>query len=155
MKKKSSCLIYSLGSGRDFRFEEAVHQHLPHCSIHTIDMQYAFCPTNVCTFHHVQLGDGRNGTKTLRQLMIDINHTNAEIDILKIDIEYSEYVFFHLLFSNNRQFQPIFIRQILIVRMQSIFFSSSFRMGFISFLLLGNPSRSRENLRNQCLILFI
>ena len=65
--------------------------------------------------------------------MIDINHTNAEIDILKIDIEYSEYVFFHLLFSNNRQFQPIFIRQILIVRMQSIFFFFiSYGIHFIS-----------------------
>lgn len=106
-----------MGSSRDFRFEEAAHKHLPHCSIHTIDMQNGSCPENVCTFHQVELGNGQNGTKTLRQLMLDINHADAEIDILKIDIEYSEYLFFHILFSNNRQFQPIFIRQILIVRM--------------------------------------
>jgi hypothetical protein len=111
--------VYSIGSGRDFRFEKAVHKHLPHCSIHTIDMQYTICPNNICIFHFVTLGDGQNGTKTLRQLMIDINHTNAEIDILKIDIEYSEYLFFHNLFSNNeinQKLRPIYIRQILIVR---------------------------------------
>jgi hypothetical protein len=82
-------------------------------------MQYSICPNNICTFHFVTLGDGRNGTKTLRQFMNDINHTNAEIDILKIDIEYSEYLFFHILFSNNelnQKLQPVYIRQILIVR---------------------------------------
>jgi hypothetical protein len=111
--------VYSLGSGRDFRFEKGLRKHLPNCSIHTVDMQYTICPDNVCIFHHAKLSDGQNGTKTLRQLMADINHTNAEIDILKIDIEYSEYIFFHTLFSNNeinRKLPPINIRQILIVR---------------------------------------
>ena len=110
-----------MGSGRDFRFEQAVHERLPRCSIHTIDMQYTICPTNVCTFHHIQLGDGQNGTKTLRQFMNEINHTDAVIDILKIDIEYSEYIFFHTLFSNNdlnRVLSPVYIRQILLVKSQ-------------------------------------
>lgn len=81
-------------------------------------MQFTFCPDKVCTFHHVQLGNGLNGTKTLRQFMADINHTNAQIDILKIDIEYSEHLFFHTLFSNdalNRSSPPVYIRQILLV----------------------------------------
>ena len=51
-----------MGSGRDFRFEEAVHEHLPHCSIHTIDMVYSICPNNICTYHPVKLGNGQNGT---------------------------------------------------------------------------------------------
>lgn len=108
-----------MGSGRDFRFEVAIHKQLPHCSIHTFDMQYAMCPINTCTFHYVQFGNGQNGTKTLHQVMNELNHTNLEIDILKIDIEYSEYLFFHQLFSNNdfnRKFQSIYIRQILIVK---------------------------------------
>ncbi len=121
LKSKPSCLVYSLGSGRDFRFEQALHKHVPHCSIHTLDMQYAMCPQNICTFHLVKLGDGQNRTKTLRQFMAERNHTNLEIDILKIDIEYSEYLFFHILFSNNvinRNLQPLYIRQILIVRIE-------------------------------------
>ncbi len=108
-----------MGSGRDFRFEQAVHKYLPHCSIHTIDMQYAICPNGICTFHFVKLGNGQNGTKTLSQFMIERNHTNSEIDILKIDIEYSEYLLFHIFFSNNvinRNLRPVYIRQILIVR---------------------------------------
>lgn len=108
-----------MGSGRDFRFEQAIHERLPHCSIHTIDMQYSVCPNDICKFHLVNLGNGQNGTKTLRQFMNEINHTNSIIDILKIDIEYSEYLFFHTLFSNNdfnRNLKPIYIRQILIVR---------------------------------------
>jgi hypothetical protein len=115
---KSSCLIYSLGSGRDFRFEQSIHKQLPNCSIHTIDMNFASCPQDVCRFHQVKLGNGQNGTKTLRQLMIELNHTNFEIDILKIDIEYSEYLFFHTLFSNhgiNQVLSTVYIRQILIV----------------------------------------
>jgi hypothetical protein len=82
-------------------------------------MKYTICPTNICTFHLVKLGNGQNGTKTLRQFMNEMNHTNSEIDILKIDVEYGEYLLFHMLFSNNainRNLQPVYIRQILLVR---------------------------------------
>ena len=112
-----------MGSNGNFQFERAVHKHLPHCSIHTIDMKYSICPNDICKFHLVKLGNGQNGTKTLRQFMIESNHTNSEIDILKIDIEYSEYVFFHLLFSNNdinRMLSSVYIRQILLVRENSL-----------------------------------
>lgn len=108
-----------MGSHGDFSFEESVRKRLPHCSIHTVDMKYYACPIGICTFHQAMLGDGRNGTKSLRQLMNELNQTNTEIDILKIDIEYGEYAFFHSLFSNNainQKLQPVYIRQILIVR---------------------------------------
>lgn len=84
-------------------------------------MQYTICPDNLCTFHHVELGDGRNGTKTLRQLMNETNQTSNEIDILKIDIEHNEHLFLHTIFSNdrtNKTSTPIKIRQILIVSNQ-------------------------------------
>ena len=113
-----------MGSGRNFRFEKGIHQHLPNCSIHTVDMVYSICPNEICSFHQAKLGDGQNGTKTLRQLMSELNHTNFEIDILKIDIEYGEYLFFNLLFSNNAMnqlFKPLYIRQILIVRRNETF----------------------------------
>jgi hypothetical protein len=108
-----------MGSQGDFTFEQSVHKILPHCSIHTVDMKSYACPIGVCTFHLAELGNGQNGTKTLRQLMTELNQTNSEIDILKIDIEYGEYTFFHTLFSNNdinQKLQPVYIRQILIVR---------------------------------------
>ncbi len=108
-----------MGSQGDFSFEESVHKLLPHCSIHTVDMKYYACPIGICTFHLAELGNGRNGTKTLRQLMTELNQTNSQIDIFKIDIEYGEYTLFHLLFSNNainQKLQPVYIRQILIVR---------------------------------------
>lgn len=119
MKSKPSCVVYSLGSGADFTFERKIKEHLPGCSIHTIDEKYTSCPPHVCTFHHVKLGNGQNQTKTLQQLMIDLNHTTLEIDILKVDIEYSEYVLFHTLFSNdniNPKLRPLYIRQILVVK---------------------------------------
>ncbi|CAF4494734.1 unnamed protein product [Rotaria sp. Silwood2] len=124
LKSKSPCLIYSLGSDGNFQFEEAVHKLLPHCSIHTIDMRYFQCPNDVCRFHQVKLGNGQNQTKTLRQLMTELNQTNFEIDILKIDIEYGEYVLLHTFFSNNainQIFKPVYIRQILIVRKKKSF----------------------------------
>ncbi|CAF0909282.1 unnamed protein product [Adineta steineri] len=117
LKKKPSCLIYSLGSQGDFTFEQSAHKLLPQCSIHTVDMQLYTCPTGICTFHQAKLGNGRNGSTSLHQLMTKLNQTNHEIDILKIDIEYGEYAFLHTLFSNNddtKQLQPVYIRQILI-----------------------------------------
>ena len=51
--------------------------------------------------------------------MTQLNQTNAEIDILKIDIEYEEYPFLHAFFSNNefnRKQQSVYIRQILVVK---------------------------------------
>ncbi|CAF3618317.1 unnamed protein product [Rotaria socialis] len=117
LKLKPSCLVYSLGSAGEFAFERSVHERLPRCSIHTIDERRFECPKDVCTMHQLTIGDGKNKTKTLRDLMADLNHTNLEIDILKVDIESSEYALFHTLFSNNemnRNGTQIYIRQILI-----------------------------------------
>jgi hypothetical protein len=110
-----------MGSQGDFSFEISAHQLLPHCSIHTVDMRDYPCPAGVCTFHLAKLGDGQNGSKSLHQLMNELNQTNVPIDILKIDIEYGEYSFFHAFFSNNainQVLEPVYIRQILIVGKQ-------------------------------------
>ncbi|CAF0751049.1 unnamed protein product [Rotaria sordida] len=79
-------------------------------------MRYFQCSNDVCTFHQVKLGNGQNKTKTLCQLIDEINQTNFRIDILKIDIEYGEYV------------KPVYIQQILVVRKKkkSINFSISY-----------------------------
>ncbi|CAF0750355.1 unnamed protein product [Adineta ricciae] len=117
LKSKASCLIYSLGSHGEFSFERTARQLFPNCSIHTVDMKSYSCPAGVCNFHQAKLGDGHNGSISLRQLMTQLNQTNAKIDILKIDIEYGEYPFLHAFFSNNefnRKQQPVYIRQILV-----------------------------------------
>lgn len=107
-----------MGSDGDFTFEVKAHELFPHCSIHTVDMRPFDCPPGVCTFHLANLGNGQNGTKSLRQLMNKLNRTDDEIDILKVDIEYGEYAFFHTFFSNsdaNKKLKPVYVRQILMV----------------------------------------
>ncbi|CAF2118666.1 unnamed protein product [Rotaria magnacalcarata] len=112
LKKLKSCLIYSLGSNGEFSFENETKRLLPNCDIHTFDMKVFNC-TNICTFHQVKIGDGINETKTLRMLMSDFNHTQRSLDILKIDVEGSEYEFFDELFSKKDHVSEN-IRQILV-----------------------------------------
>jgi hypothetical protein len=112
LKNLKSCLIYSLGSNGEFSFENETKRYLPHCDIHTFDLKEFNC-TNLCTFHKVKIGDGFNGTKTLRMIMSDLEHSGRILDILKIDIEGGEYEFFDDLF-NTTDYISENIRQILV-----------------------------------------
>ncbi len=100
-------LVYSLGSNGDFTFEKAIKQELPESEIHTFDQNIYMCPANVCIFHQVYLGDGlHDGSKSLHKILDDLNHRERDIDILKVDIEGSEFQLFGELFkltniSNN------------------------------------------------------
>jgi hypothetical protein len=112
LKQSPGCLIYSLGSNGEFSFENETKRYLPNCEIHTFDMKEFNC-TDICTFHKVKIGDGINGTKTLRMIMSDLYHTGRPIDILKIDVEGSEYEFFDDLFNTTDVLSEN-IRQILV-----------------------------------------
>jgi hypothetical protein len=112
LKQAESCLIYSLGSNGEFSFENETNRYLPNCDIHTFDMKNFNC-SDICTFHQVKIGDGLNGTKTLRMIMSDLNHTGRYLEILKIDVEGSEYEFFDDLFNKTDQISDN-IRQILV-----------------------------------------
>jgi hypothetical protein len=112
LKQSKSCLIYSLGSNGEFSFENETKRYLPHCDIHTFDMRDFNC-TEICTFHKVRIGNGTDNTKTLRMLMSDLNHQGRKLDILKIDVEGSEYEFFDDLFDTNDNTSES-IRQILV-----------------------------------------
>jgi len=112
LKKLKSCLIYSLGSNGEFSFENETKRYLPHCDIHTFDLKEFNC-TNLCTFHKVKIGDGSNGTKTLRMIMSNLKHSERILDILKIDIEGGEYEFFDDLFRTT-DFISENIHQILV-----------------------------------------
>ncbi|CAF1149179.1 unnamed protein product, partial [Didymodactylos carnosus] len=100
IQSKPTCLIYSFGSNGDFSFENAIKSVLPKCEIHTFDMGVYHCPPNVCTFHQAKLGDGLDGTtKSLEMIINQLNHTQREIDILKVDIEGAEFSLFFELFK--------------------------------------------------------
>ncbi|CAM1321092.1 Uncharacterised protein g7681 [Pycnogonum litorale] len=97
----SDCLIYSFGSGRDFSFEKAAKKRYK-CEIHTFD------PTteqrsgkNHSVFHKYGISDKNGVSKTanginsimkdLKTIKYEFGHQNKRIDILKIDIEGSEF----------------------------------------------------------------
>lgn len=109
-------LVYSLGSNGDFSFEQAVKKEFPNAEIHTFDMGLYQCPLNVCTFHQLRLGDGKNGTsKTLQMIINDLGHQKRTIHILKVDIEGSEFDLFENFFQlgTNTKSDLQYIRQIL------------------------------------------
>lgn len=119
--KKKDCLVYSVGSNNDIRFEKAVHTHTnytefdahdvvldtsPACEIHTFDptLDTPFVGDEYATFHPWGLGtDGgregaaMNGRKnhgermSFQTIIEKLGHTNRTIDILKIDCQGCEY----------------------------------------------------------------
>ena len=115
-KNNGTALIYSFGSNEDFSFERAVKEELPNAEIHTFDRQRSTCPENVCVFHQAFLGNGRvAGTKSLLMIIDELGHRQREIDVLKVDIEGSEFSLFEDFFQtvkNNRNTAP-YVRQIL------------------------------------------
>jgi len=111
LKDRPDCLIYSVGSYGEFSFEIDLKQILPHCEIHTFDFDLYKCPTGICIFHQIKFGDGSHGSKTWAMILKELNHTNRLIDILKMYIENSEYVFLPQIFQVSQSIKP---RQILI-----------------------------------------
>ncbi|CAF5097667.1 unnamed protein product, partial [Rotaria sp. Silwood1] len=112
----TNLLVYSLGSNGDFSFEYAIKELFRNAEIHTFDKRLYRCPENVCTFHQVRLGNGKNdSSKSLQMVMNELGHQKRQIHILKVDIEGGEFSFFEELFqsSNNKQSDLPYIRQIL------------------------------------------
>ncbi|CAF1086896.1 unnamed protein product [Didymodactylos carnosus] len=112
LENKKSCLVYSAGSNGDFSFEKDLKSLLPHCEIHTFDRGIFKCPKHVCNYHQALIGNGINGTETIEMLMEKLNHQERELDILKIDIEGSEYPLFTQMFNPNST-NKVYPRQIL------------------------------------------
>ncbi|CAF2064730.1 unnamed protein product [Rotaria magnacalcarata] len=110
-------LVYSFGSNGDFSFERAIQEQFPKAEIHTFDLGVYQCPANVCTFHQVRLGDGKNdSSKSFQTIVTDLGHARREIHLLKVDIEGSEYNLFEEMFriSTDKTIQVMpYVRQIL------------------------------------------
>ena len=122
------CLIYSVGSNEDFRFETSMHLRFPHCEIHVFDPTVAGVEApDFVSFHRIGLGlpkanatssIGRNSRNqagssrlpmdSLAGIVRVLNHIDRQIDILKIDCEGCE------LFPELFLEVPVFVRQLLI-----------------------------------------
>ena len=113
LKLRHDCLVYSVGSNGDFSFETEMKKFMPHCEIHTFDKRLYSCPNNTCTFHAVTFGDEiePKESKRWQTIVQELNHTNRFIDILKIDIEGGEYLFFPQILNSTTIGLP---RQILV-----------------------------------------
>lgn len=91
----STPLVYSIGSSGNFVFEEGIKELLPNAEIHTFDRANYGCRANLCTFHQAYVGDGKTpGGKSLNMIIDELGHRQRTIDILKLDIEGSEYAVF-------------------------------------------------------------
>uniref|UniRef100_A0A7S0T5M1 Methyltransferase domain-containing protein n=1 Tax=Erythrolobus madagascarensis TaxID=708628 RepID=A0A7S0T5M1_9RHOD len=118
-KRNEPCLIYSFGSNGDYSFETKAHERMKECEIFTfdptVDLRWRPPPEFI---HFVPWGlgpkDGVNASDVfgkkatpgsmmyrLRTAMKLLGHENREIDILKIDIEGSEYDAFNDFFEDD------------------------------------------------------
>lgn len=113
LQTRSNCLIYSFGSNGEYSFENETKHFLPNCEIHTFDKKF-YNGTTFCQFHQVRVGNGTHSdTKSLRMIMKELKHDQRYLDILKIDVEGSEFEFFEDLFRQTDSISER-IRQILI-----------------------------------------
>ena len=113
IKKRTQCLVYSFGSNGVVDFETAIKARLPNCEIHTFDPFIHLASrehklrqvTNaqqrsILTYHNLGLvGDGQKlsfknemlPSATFNETLQTLRHERRTVDILKVDIEGSEY----------------------------------------------------------------
>ena len=127
--KQSNCLVYSVGSNNDVRFEQAVHTFINGCEVHTFDptlKDEQFVGGEYATFHPWGLGTdgGKEGNtmhgrandgsrKSFETIIKELGHENRKIDILKIDCQGCEYSamppLFELIASGKVQVDQVLI----------------------------------------------
>ncbi len=115
-KETEGCLVYSVGSNNDIRFERAVRTHMIGCEVHTFDptiMENDFVGAEYSTFHSWGIGTdgGKEGRamggrenigtrKSFQTIMKDLGHENRTIDILKVRGGIQDNVHFYTVTSN-------------------------------------------------------
>jgi hypothetical protein len=141
-------VAYSFGISMDSSFEQALYR-AAQCEVHGFDPsigklppQADDIPAGAIQFHKVALwpktGSGGNFALTvhLRDIMRELNHTY--IDVLKIDVESSEWVVFDDLFDRFDGNMDFFGQLLIEVHYKSIsvmdnFFKGMRRSGFVTF----------------------
>lgn len=117
-KMTNNCLVYSVGSNNDIRFERAVNTYINGCEIHTFDptmIDTPFVGGKYATFHPWGLGTdgGKEEIMSFETVMKKLGHTNRTIDILKIDCEGCEWAamppLFELIASGGAKVNQVLI----------------------------------------------
>lgn len=105
LTKVDDCLVYSIGSNYDFQFEEGIRKHAPNCEFHTfdgtLDLARRALPGGLeeknIHFHHWNLGVTSGvteqgwTTKSLQDILTELQHKGRRIHVFKIDCEGCEY----------------------------------------------------------------
>ncbi|ESN90678.1 hypothetical protein HELRODRAFT_189946 [Helobdella robusta] len=108
------CLVYSFGVGNTFEFEKDVERVLK-CEVHAFDPSIgleSFQFSKNGHFHNygidnINTKDTRTGwtMKRLGDIMKELDHRGRNIDILKMDVEFSEWLVLNdLITANHLQF---------------------------------------------------
>eukprot|EP00236_Picocystis_salinarum_P002256 CAMPEP_0183825880 /NCGR_PEP_ID=MMETSP0807_2-20130328/1387_1 /TAXON_ID=88271 /ORGANISM="Picocystis salinarum, Strain CCMP1897" /LENGTH=642 /DNA_ID=CAMNT_0026070939 /DNA_START=421 /DNA_END=2350 /DNA_ORIENTATION=- len=105
LREEQDCLVYSIGSGFRFQFEEGVRKHAPNCVFHvfdgTMDLNQRALPSGLeakrIHFHNwnLQAQSGRDAkgypSRSLEDVLRELDHVGKTIHIFKIDCEGCEY----------------------------------------------------------------
>lgn len=91
-----NCLVYSIGSAGNFRFEEEILKWNPNCEIHTFDPDPKYSTVVAdderIKYHSIGLASKDDGNmKKLRTVVEELGHTDRKIDVFKIDCEGCEF----------------------------------------------------------------
>lgn len=122
--KQRQCLVYSVGSNLDTKFEESVRQHAPNCEIHTFDPTIDVSQLDTVSkkfnfsVHPWGLGSSersfQNGlVMPLGTIMQKLGHVGRPLTLLKIDCEGCEYEVSEAMFGQCKD-GAVNIEQLLI-----------------------------------------
>jgi len=109
------CLIYSIGSQDDFRWEKAILDDVnENCEIHVFDHTVREPKTKPEQVHYHTWGlastqKAGNDMKTLHAIVRELNHENRVIDVFKIDCEGCEWETFREWFEANVTIDEILV----------------------------------------------
>ena len=98
LSKMQNCLVYSIGSNYDFRFERGIQSHA-NCEIHTFDGTMNLfkrpLPKDLhnINFHNWNMAEKQSvfPSKSIRNTIKTLGHHNKNINIFKIDCEGCEH----------------------------------------------------------------
>ncbi|VEU36015.1 unnamed protein product [Pseudo-nitzschia multistriata] len=141
------CLIYSVGSFNNYKFEQGVQKDVHEkCEIHTFDPgdyeSGAKKAGGDITYHRVGVSTDKVGPKgiykSLPTLVSELGHQNSEIDVFKIDCEGCEFESASNWFEASAKYN-VTLRQILVelhgrkeARVFS-FFDLMYKHGYVIF----------------------
>lgn len=109
--RADECLVYSIGSAANYKFEESVHRWNKKCEIHTFDHTYdgEKAPKYV-THHQIGLAEANNSNPMLQSLdaiVKDLGHMDRRINLLKVDCDGCEFSIYENFYHDGIQLEQI------------------------------------------------